>query len=169
LLCSTYKNDILSRIVGNACNSGFSIPGALETLTPLSRSRYRQKSAAVCFCASDPVCQSFAEQLGIGHGQQAAERDGLYCHFAGFLMVGGTVAFGSFLAEYTIAQDNSLLSTSELYVHYSGWAKDNGYRPLNSKNFVGELRRRYVVRHDGRKGNVVENMALSLNPLPPVC
>jgi len=30
------------------------------------------------------------------------------------------------------------------------WCKDNGYRPMNAKNFVSELRRRCDVRRDGK-------------------
>ena len=41
--------------------------------------------------------------------------------------------------------------------------KDNGYKPLNNKNFVGELRRRCDVRRDGKEGNVVVGLALSFN------
>jgi putative DNA primase/helicase len=74
--------------------------------------------------------------------------------------------FGAFLGEYTIGREGARTSTSELYLHYSGWAKDNGYHQMNSKNFVGELRRRYDVRRDGTKGNVVIGLAFDLEPLP---
>jgi len=49
--------------------------------------------------------------------------------------------FGTFIVENTVQEDDARLSTSELYALYTVWAKDNGYRPLNNKNFVGELRR----------------------------
>lgn len=68
---------------------------------------------------------------------------------------------GMFLAEHTATQDGGRLSTSELYSHYSAWAKDNGYRPLSNRPFVADLRRRFEVRHDCRKGNVVIGLALS--------
>ena len=58
------------------------------------------------------------------------------------------------------------LCVSVLYGYYMQWAKDNGYKPLNNKNFVGELRRRYDIRRDGKDGNVVVGLALSYNPLP---
>ena len=72
--------------------------------------------------------------------------------------------FGAFLAEYTAEKDGSRLSTSELYSHYTTWAKDNGYRQMNTKNFVGELRRRCDVRRDGNTGNVVVGLALTVTP-----
>lgn len=63
--------------------------------------------------------------------------------------------FGSFLAETTVEKQGSRLSTSELYSHYVTWAKDNGYRQMNTKNFVGELRHRCDIRRDGNAGNVI--------------
>jgi len=75
--------------------------------------------------------------------------------------------FGAFLAEYTAEKDGSRLSTSELYFHYTTWAKDNGYRQMNTKNFVGELRRRCDVRRDGITGNVIVGLALTVSPRYP--
>jgi putative DNA primase/helicase len=74
--------------------------------------------------------------------------------------------FGSFLAECTVEQDGARLPTSALYAVYTAWAKDNGYRPLNSKNFVGELRRRFEVRRTGTSGNVVIGVLLSYDLSP---
>jgi putative DNA primase/helicase len=68
---------------------------------------------------------------------------------------------GMFLSEYTCAEENGRLSTSLLYSHYAAWAKDNGYRPLSNRPFVADLRRRFEVRHDSRKGNVVIGLALA--------
>jgi len=75
---------------------------------------------------------------------------------------------GVFLSEYTVEWDKNRLPTSALYFHYTAWSKDNGYRPLNSKNFVGELRRRLDIRRDGAVGNVVVGLALTqdAHPLP---
>jgi putative DNA primase/helicase len=73
---------------------------------------------------------------------------------------------GTFLAEYTVRNDNSRLSTSALYAQYTAWAKGNGYHALNSKNLVTELRRRFDVRRDGAVGNVVVGFALSFDPAP---
>ena len=73
--------------------------------------------------------------------------------------------FGSFLAEITVEQDGNRLPTSELYAHYVLWAKDNGYRQLNSRNFVGELRRRCDVRK-GNQCNVIVGLALAFDPIP---
>ena len=69
---------------------------------------------------------------------------------------------GVFLAEYTIAEEKSHLSTPVLYSHYSAWAKDNGYKALNNKNFVGELRKRCDVRKDSHS-NVIVGLALSFD------
>jgi putative DNA primase/helicase len=77
-----------------------------------------------------------------------------------------TDVFGSFIAENTVPEDGARIGTSELYVRYSAWAKDNGYRPLNSKNFVGELRRRFTVRRIGSSGNEVLGLSIEVNPLP---
>jgi putative DNA primase/helicase len=74
--------------------------------------------------------------------------------------------FGTFLAEYTIDKAGSRLPTSELYSCYTAWAKDNGFRQMNSKDFVGELRRRCDVRRDGSTGNVVVGFALSASLKP---
>jgi putative DNA primase/helicase len=50
----------------------------------------------------------------------------------------------------------------ELYAHYSRWATDNGYKPLNNRNFVGELRKRCDVKHDSRYGNIVVGREMSI-------
>jgi len=77
-----------------------------------------------------------------------------------------TDIFGSFLSEYTIEKDKNRLPTSDLYFRYTCWAKDNGYRQMNSKTFVGELRRRCDVRRDGATGNVIVGLELSFDPNP---
>jgi putative DNA primase/helicase len=77
---------------------------------------------------------------------------------------------GTFLTEYTVPQEKSRLSTAELYTHYTAWAKDNGYRAMNNKNFVAEIQRRYEIRRDGAVGKVIIGLALSFDadpkPLP---
>jgi len=72
---------------------------------------------------------------------------------------------GSFIIECTAAQDGFRLPVKELYAAYSLWAKDNGYRQMNSKNFIAELRRRFDVRRGG-VGYMVVGLMLddSLNP-----
>jgi putative DNA primase/helicase len=72
---------------------------------------------------------------------------------------------GSFLCECTAAQEGNRLPASELYAAYSLWAKDNGYRQMNHKNFVVELRRRLDVRRGG-VGNVVVGVALDSSQNP---
>jgi len=68
---------------------------------------------------------------------------------------------GAFLEEKTIISEGGRIKTSDLYTNYTVWAKANGYRPVNNKNFVGELRRRYDIRRDGAKGNMVLGIAIN--------
>ena len=77
-----------------------------------------------------------------------------------------TDIFGQFLFDCTAHQENNRLSTSELYSAYTGWVKDDGYRQMNNKNFVAELRRRFDVRRDGGTGNVVIGLVVCLEPNP---
>ena len=74
---------------------------------------------------------------------------------------------GQFLADCTTAQDGNRLPAGELYAAYSLWARDNGYKQMNHKNFVSELRRRLDVRR-GNTGNVVVGLVLDYfhNSLP---
>jgi hypothetical protein len=46
------------------------------------------------------------------------------------------------------------------YSRYTHWASDNGYKPLNNRNFVTDLRKRFTVKHDGRYGNVIHGVAI---------
>ena len=68
---------------------------------------------------------------------------------------------GTFISEYTKEHDGGRLSTSELYKYYSSWAKDNGYYPLSNRPFVADLRRRFEIKPDCKKGNVIIGLALS--------
>ena len=77
-----------------------------------------------------------------------------------------TDVIGSFLCECTVMETGKRLSTSKLYNAYTLWAKDNGYRQLNSKNFVGEIRRRYDVKRDGSAGNMVVGLVLDYSANP---
>jgi putative DNA primase/helicase len=74
--------------------------------------------------------------------------------------------FEDFLVEHTMELDGARLPTNVLYPIYAEWAKKNGYRPLNAKGFVGELRRRYDVRRNGARGLEVVGLALSPDPQP---
>jgi putative DNA primase/helicase len=77
-----------------------------------------------------------------------------------------TDIFGQLIMDCTACHDGSRLPTSEIYTAYTLWAKDNGYKQMNNKNFVGELRRRFDVRRDGGAGNVVVGLVMdySINP-----
>jgi putative DNA primase/helicase len=72
---------------------------------------------------------------------------------------------GSFLCECTAEQDGNRVPASELYTAYTRWAKDNGYRQMNHKNFVAELRRRLDVRR-GSAGNMVVGVVLDCSENP---
>jgi len=62
----------------------------------------------------------------------------------------------------TKEHDGGRLSTSELYSYYAAWAKDNGYRPLSNRPFVADLRRRFEIKPECKKGNVIIGLALSV-------
>ena len=62
-------------------------------------------------------------------------------------------------------QEGNRLLTNEMYSVYAAWAKDNGYRAMNIKNFVAELRRRLDVKR-GAAGNVVIGLVLDSSPNP---
>lgn len=68
--------------------------------------------------------------------------------------------FGTFLNESLCEAVGYRLATSRLYERYKGWSSDNGYHPLNSKNFVGELRKRYLIRRNGTRGNEIIDVDL---------
>ena len=72
-----------------------------------------------------------------------------------------TDIIGTFLAEHTIGHDGGKIATSELYRGYAEWAKQNGYKPLSNRTFVGELRRRVEVAHDRALGNVALGLSLA--------
>ena len=71
-----------------------------------------------------------------------------------------TDIIGQFLIDTTITKDGYRLSANELYSVYSQWAKDNGYRPMNNKNFVAELRPRLQLKR-GNAGWVVIGITLA--------
>jgi phage/plasmid-associated DNA primase len=62
-------------------------------------------------------------------------------------------------ASQTVPAERKKLPTKELYLAYQDWAKGNGYKALDNRSFVRELRHRLEIGRDGRLGNV----ALGLN------
>jgi putative DNA primase/helicase len=67
---------------------------------------------------------------------------------------------GEFLAVCTVPAANHRQQTSELYGVYLEWAKSTGFKALDNRGFVGELRRRCEVKRDCAKGNVVIGVAV---------
>jgi putative DNA primase/helicase len=70
---------------------------------------------------------------------------------------------GIFLSEHTVGKENGRLSTAFLYAHYVAWTKENGYKPMNNKNFVTEIQRRFEIRRDGKVGKVIIGLALAVD------
>jgi putative DNA primase/helicase len=70
---------------------------------------------------------------------------------------------GNFIADCAEMLNGAKIATSELYSVYVTWAKDNGYKQMSSKSFVGELRRRFEVKHDYKLGNVLLGYARKSN------
>ncbi|MCL1884612.1 MAG: phage/plasmid primase, P4 family [Defluviitaleaceae bacterium] len=68
--------------------------------------------------------------------------------------------FGHFCIENLAPAEGNKLKTSLLYERYKLWAKTNGCKTWRSQDFVGELRRRYGVTHNGRIGNHIENYVI---------
>lgn len=62
---------------------------------------------------------------------------------------------GTFLEDTIFYEPQNRLQTSILYRIYKEWSNDNGYRALNVKNFVSEIRKRYEVKRNGTKGNEI--------------
>ena len=61
----------------------------------------------------------------------------------------------TFLVDTICDAVDSRLQTSKLYKMYRDWCSNNGYRPLNAKNFIAEMRKRYDVKRNGTRGNEV--------------
>ncbi len=72
---------------------------------------------------------------------------------------------GTFLEDTVCIADGYRLQTSKLYKAYKEWSADNGYRPLNVKNFVAEMRKRYEVKRNGTRGNEI----IGIDLLPTNC
>ena len=68
--------------------------------------------------------------------------------------------FGNFCIENLVPAEGNKLKTSALYERYKLWAKTNGCKAWRSQEFVGELRRRYGVEHNGRIGNHINEYAM---------
>lgn len=68
--------------------------------------------------------------------------------------------FGSFLAEHTTEKQKNRLPVKDLYSCYIVWAKNNGYRQMNNKDFLAELSRRFEIKRNGNVGKVIIGIAL---------
>jgi putative DNA primase/helicase len=71
-----------------------------------------------------------------------------------------TDVIGAFLSDCVIEHEGSRIPTPEMYTRYVQWAGENGYKPLNNRNFVGELRLRCDIRKN-RYSNVAVGLALA--------
>jgi putative DNA primase/helicase len=69
-------------------------------------------------------------------------------------------SLGIFLVDALVPVEGNRLKTSILHQQYAAWSRANGFRSMNSQVFVSELRRRYDVRRDCVKGNVIVNYDL---------
>jgi putative DNA primase/helicase len=67
---------------------------------------------------------------------------------------------GVFLSEYTVAEENGRIPTSELYALYADWAKANGYKPLSNRSFTMDIHRRYEIRRTGAAGRTIVGLTL---------
>ncbi len=62
---------------------------------------------------------------------------------------------GTFLEDTVCEAPDSRLPTNNIYKIYKNWCLENGYRQLNVKNFVAEMRKRYEVKRNGTRGNEI--------------
>ena len=76
---------------------------------------------------------------------------------------------GSFVKDCLFKCVNNKVKTKAVYDEYCIWCEDNGYRPLNNSNFVGELRKRFEVIRHNEMGNVVKNYELIKNAPDGFC
>jgi len=60
---------------------------------------------------------------------------------------------GQFLKENYEASPLGAIGTRELYNHYSSWCEENGYRPLNSRNFGKALKKTFPKVERDKKGS----------------
>jgi phage/plasmid-associated DNA primase len=49
----------------------------------------------------------------------------------------------AFLTEYYEAAPGSAVATKDVYAHYTRWCSENGFQPMNSRNFGKNLRSVY--------------------------
>jgi phage/plasmid-associated DNA primase len=68
---------------------------------------------------------------------------------------------GVFIAERTVPAEGKRLATRQLYLAYQEWSKSGGYKAMDNRAFVQDLRRRFEIGHDYKLGNVVLGMDLA--------
>lgn len=71
--------------------------------------------------------------------------------------------FSSFINETLTPAEGQRTKTSVLYSHYRVWAHDNGWEIMSSQSFVGELRKRFIIKPHCTLGNTVIGYKLKRN------
>ena len=117
--------------------------------------RYRDNKSAILNWLIEGNCLLGVE--GLASPQRVIDATAAYRQEADII--------GTFISECTAILDGNRLPVSELYAEYTLWARDNGYRQMNNRNFVAELRRRYDVRRGGI-GHVLVGLVVDREPNP---
>ena len=66
-----------------------------------------------------------------------------------------------FLDECVIPKKRASVKTTDLLTCYDAWALGQGYEPITSQEFVGELRKKMTVSRNA-KGNVVKDICIKI-------
>jgi len=63
--------------------------------------------------------------------------------------------YAAFCNEFIVPAEGNRLKTSEAHACYCTWARANGIPPVSDKVFIAEMRARYFVKPDYKKGNCI--------------